>query len=138
MAAAVLSFGTVASAAIFPFFTLYAAHEMLTGRFLEASTPLEVASTAVGATLFVSGALAVLLPPVVALGRRRCWSLLPLVPLLPFYYLLVSLGAWRGVIELLIDPDRWHKTEHGLATTSRVLTDGPAARSRRPRAAVPR
>jgi cellulose synthase/poly-beta-1,6-N-acetylglucosamine synthase-like glycosyltransferase len=128
LAAAILSFGTVASAAVFPFFTIYAGHQILSGRYLESSTALEVASTAVGTTLFASGVLAVLLPPLVALSRRRTWSLLPLVPLMPLYYLLVSVGAWRGIVELLIDPDRWHKTEHGLATTSRALTDSAAIR----------
>src|SRR3954463_8416279 len=39
------------------------------------------------------------------------------VPLLPLYYVLVSIAAWRGLAELLLDPFRCNKTEHGLART---------------------
>jgi len=50
------------------------------------------------------------------------------VPLLPLYYVLVSLAAWRG-LALLFHPLRWNKTEHGLARTSRTgkLTGGGEA-----------
>jgi hypothetical protein len=27
----------------------------------------------------------------------------------------VSLAAWRALVELVVDPFRWNKTEHGLA-----------------------
>jgi hypothetical protein len=32
---------------------------------------------------------------------------------------LLSLAAWRAHIQLICDPQRWEKTEHGLARTSR-------------------
>lgn len=41
------------------------------------------------------------------------------VPLLPFYFLLVSAAAWLAVVELARHPHRWYKTEHGLSRTSR-------------------
>ena len=55
-----------------------------------------------------------------AIRLRRLWRLLAYVPALPFYYGLVSVAAWRGLAELLLDPFRWNKTEHGLARTSRA------------------
>jgi hypothetical protein len=43
------------------------------------------------------------------------WVLL----LIPLHWLLLSLAAWRALYQLLRDPYRWDKTEHGLAQTSR-------------------
>ena len=40
--------------------------------------------------------------------------------LMPLYWLLLSLAAWRALFQLLRDPYRWEKTEHGLARTSRL------------------
>jgi cellulose synthase/poly-beta-1,6-N-acetylglucosamine synthase-like glycosyltransferase len=63
----------------------------------------------------------------VGLVRRRllacAWALL----LMPAYWLLLSVAAWRALIQLLRDPQRWEKTEHGLARTSRLAQ---AARGR--------
>jgi hypothetical protein len=33
---------------------------------------------------------------------------------------LLSLAAWRALFQLVHDPQRWEKTEHGLAKTSRL------------------
>jgi len=58
----------------------------------------------------------------IGLARRRLlgcsWALL----LMPIYWLLLSLAAWRALFQLLRDPYRWEKTEHGLARTSRLGT----------------
>jgi len=43
------------------------------------------------------------------------WSLLPQVLLMPIYWLLISLAAYRAVIQLAREPFRWEKTEHGLS-----------------------
>jgi hypothetical protein len=40
--------------------------------------------------------------------------------LVPIYWLLLSLAAWRALFQLLLNPYRWEKTEHGLARTSRL------------------
>jgi len=70
-------------------------------------------------TLFVSGMVSLFVPALVALHRRRLWRLLPWVALLPLYYTLVSIAAWRGLWELVSAPFHWHKTHHGFARTSR-------------------
>jgi len=55
----------------------------------------------------------------VGLKRRRLlrhgWVLL----LTPIYWFLLSLAAWRALLQLLYAPQRWEKTEHGLAKHSR-------------------
>lgn len=70
-------------------------------------------------TLFLSGLGSIFIPAFVALHRRKLWRLSPWIALLPFYYGLVSLAAWRGLWELGTAPFRWNKTPHGLARTSR-------------------
>ena len=47
---------------------------------------------------------------------RHAWVLL----LIPIHWLLLSTAAWRALYQLVRDPYRWEKTEHGLARTSRV------------------
>jgi cellulose synthase/poly-beta-1,6-N-acetylglucosamine synthase-like glycosyltransferase len=63
----------------------------------------------------ISAALAL-----IGLARRRlldcAWALL----LMPVYWLLLSLAAWRALFQLMRAPYRWEKTEHGLARTSRL------------------
>ncbi|WP_134499856.1 glycosyltransferase [Microvirga pakistanensis] len=73
-------------------------------------------------TMFLSGMSSIFVPALVALHRRGLWRLLPWLALLPFYYGLVSLAAWRGLWEFGTDPFRWNKTSHGLARTSRSGT----------------
>ena len=56
--------------------------------------------------------------------RRRgllahAWVLL----LTPLYWFLLSLAAWRAVFQLLLAPQLWEKTEHGLAKSSRLAKE---------------
>lgn len=118
--AVAITFGTVATALGYPVFTAVALAGLIEGSLLRAETPVTTAWSAVGFTLFFYGLLALILPAAVALARRRWWRLLPFVPLMPLYYALVSAAAWRALVELVLDPSRWHKTEHGLAHTSRA------------------
>lgn len=57
---------------------------------------------------------------IIGLKRRRLldhsWALL----LTPLYWLLLSFAAWRALDQLVRDPHRWEKTEHGLARSSRL------------------
>ena len=54
------------------------------------------------------------------LARRRLLSHGWVLLLTPFYWLLLSLAAWRALFQLLSDAQKWEKTEHGLAKTSRL------------------
>jgi hypothetical protein len=55
----------------------------------------------------------------VGLARRRLLSSAWIVGLMPLHWGLLSVAAWRGLIQVLRDPYRWEKTEHGLARSSR-------------------
>ena len=115
-----MTLGTVIAALGYPIFMALSLKGLIDQSLFKAETPLEVITSALGIVLFVSGMVAIIVPPLAALSRRGWWGLLPYVPLLPFYYVLVSVAAWRSVAEFFLDPFRWHKTEHGLARTSRA------------------
>jgi cellulose synthase/poly-beta-1,6-N-acetylglucosamine synthase-like glycosyltransferase len=71
------------------------------------------------ATLIAGYASAITLD-LIGLQRRgllaHAWVLL----LTPLYWLLLSLAAWRALFQFLSAPQRWEKTEHGLAKNSRL------------------
>ncbi len=46
--------------------------------------------------------------------KRRYYDLLPAALLMPFYWILISIGAWKGFIQLFTNPFYWEKTVHGL------------------------
>jgi len=117
--ALVLTWGIVLSALVYPLFSALFLASWLTGSPSTFASHWEAVGFAFGKTLFLSGALAIFVPACMALHRRRLWRLLPWVPLLPFYYGLVSIAAWRGLWELTTATFRWNKTSHGLARTSR-------------------
>ncbi len=48
--------------------------------------------------------------------KRRYYALLPFCFLMPFYWVLISLGAWKGLLQLFTRPFYWEKTVHGLAS----------------------
>lgn len=115
-----LSLGTVATALGFPIFTTLAILAFLGQIDRLAASPMVTVATGISLTIFAAGLVAMLWPPLVALKRRRLLHLAPWLLLLPAYYALMSLAAWRALWELLRAPFRWNKTAHGLARTTRT------------------
>ena len=111
-----LTAGAVLSALIYPFCTGLFVVLWLSER---PHSPWGDVWYAGSLTLFLSGLASIFIPACVALHRRNLWRLSPWIALLPFYYGLVTLAAWRGLWELGTAPFRWNKTTHGLARTSR-------------------
>lgn len=76
--------------------------------------------------------------------RRRVPGIGRAIALMPLYWLMMSAAAWRAVLQLVMAPYRWEKTDHGLARTSRrrprILRAAPprgsGAAPRRPRPAA--
>ncbi len=65
------------------------------------------------AGFFIGNAAFVLSTMVGCLGRRNYddvkWTLL-----VPFYWLLMSVAAWKGMVQLVFKPYYWEKTVHGF------------------------
>lgn len=78
---------------------------------------------ALHSTTFIAGYLASIVLAFAGLARRNLLRHAPVLLLTPVLWVLLSLAAWRGLIQLLRDPHRWEKTEHGLARTSRQAED---------------
>ncbi len=57
---------------------------------------------------------------IIALNYSRHSQLLPATLSLPVYWLLMSVGAYVALYELITRPFYWQKTRHGLATTVRL------------------
>jgi hypothetical protein len=46
--------------------------------------------------------------------KKNCTSI-PLAFIIPLYWVLISIGDWRGVIQLVTKPFYLEKTQHGLS-----------------------
>ena len=117
--------GTVLSALVHPLFIAAAGYLFATDQLF--ATGGDIFGTVlfwlyVGA--LVSGYLTSAALGLIGLKRRGLlrhgWVLL----LLPLHWLLLSVAAWRALWQLLFNPFHWEKTAHGLARTSRLVSDG--------------
>jgi cellulose synthase/poly-beta-1,6-N-acetylglucosamine synthase-like glycosyltransferase len=72
---------------------------------------LLLANAANFAVIFAAAALSALRGLREAGQTRLAW----LIPLLPLYWMLMSIAAWQALFQLLSDPCRWEKTTHGVA-----------------------
>ncbi|MGH1573935.1 glycosyltransferase family 2 protein [Methylobacterium sp. P31] len=118
--------GTVASALAYPVCLVSAVWAFLVLDIPAAPAFLDNLSMGLAITLFGVGLVALTLPALPGCARRGWSDLAQSVPLMPVYFLLVSVAAWLALIELVRAPERWNKTQHGLARTSR------SGRTRRP------
>jgi hypothetical protein len=62
----------------------------------------------------------------IGLSRRRALDSAGYLILIPLYWVLLSVAAWRAIFQLISAPYRWEKTEHGLARNSRRATSAKA------------
>lgn len=46
--------------------------------------------------------------------KRKYYSLIKYMFLVPFYWLAMSVAAWKALIQLIVQPHYWAKTLHGL------------------------
>ena len=58
----------------------------------------------------ISGTLAL-----IGLARRRMMSCARALLLMPLYWVLLSVAAWRALFHLILEPYAWEKTDHNLA-----------------------
>ena len=53
------------------------------------------------------------------LARRNLLRSSGVLLMMPFYWICLSLASWRALYQLITEPHRWEKTEHGLARSAR-------------------
>ncbi len=61
--------------------------------------------------------------------RRGYYDLVKHGLLVPFYWILMTVGAWKGFLEILYKPHFWQKTKHALDTETRGDVAGMAEES---------
>lgn len=67
-----------------------------------------------------AGYLSTVIVGLIGLSRRGLLHEAWVLVLTPLYWIYLSIAAWRALFQLLREPYRWEKTEHGLARSSRV------------------
>jgi cellulose synthase/poly-beta-1,6-N-acetylglucosamine synthase-like glycosyltransferase len=122
--------GTVLAALVHPVFVAALAWQLAADTSLTHEADIvALAMTALhGSTLIAGYAVSAMLG-FIGLARRRLLGSAWVLLLMPLHWLLLSLAAWRALAQLVRDPYRWEKTEHGLARTSR-LAKAPSERQR--------
>ena len=113
--------GNVLAALIHPIFLIAVAYTLVAGiPILSTDGALATALAWLYGTTFAAGYLTSIVLGLRGLARRgqlaSAWAL----ALVPLHWLLLSLAAWRALYQLVRDPQRWEKTEHGHARTSRL------------------
>ena len=111
--------GNVLAALVHPFFMVALCCVLLADTPLRAIDAMGGAAPVYVATLLCGYASTIVLNAI-GLDRRallrHAWVLI----FTPPYWFLLSLAAWRALFQLWRDPQRWEKTAHGLARTSRI------------------
>jgi glycosyltransferase XagB len=108
------------AALVHPIFIVGLCWALLAGPLLQAPATTEAAPFFL-ATILCGYASTIPLE-LIGLRRRRLLAHAWVLVLTPLYWVLLSLAAWRALFQLVYDPQRWEKTEHGLAKTSRLST----------------
>lgn len=77
-----------------------------------------------------AGYLTTVIIGMIGLAKRNLLSEAWILLFTPVYWICLSIAAWRALYQLLTEPYRWEKTEHGLARHSRIaaLSDNGKAR----------
>jgi cellulose synthase/poly-beta-1,6-N-acetylglucosamine synthase-like glycosyltransferase len=78
------------------------------------------------ANLVVGNVLMIGVSGAAALGRRNL-ALIPFMVLLPLYWVLHSIAAWRALYQLITAPSYWEKTPHGLSAHAAPNADAARA-----------
>ncbi len=105
--------GLIMSALVHPFFYALLAYFLITGElFLPAETSLGTAFRAIAWVNLGVGYVISILIGMISVCRRRRFRLILSSLLMPVYWLLISLAAYRALYQLIRNPYLWEKTEH--------------------------
>ena len=111
--------GMVLSTLVYPAFIALLVVQLMTGRPFDQPDGV-LGRLLIGVSLYnlAAGYGSSLLLSLSCVLRHRRWDLLLQLPLMPIYWLLISLAGYRALLQLATDPFKWEKTEHGLSRRS--------------------
>jgi cellulose synthase/poly-beta-1,6-N-acetylglucosamine synthase-like glycosyltransferase len=111
--------GNALAALVHPLFIAGLIHALARGNGLwRAETATHAILGALYGTIAIIGYLSSAFIGWLGLRRRDLASVGWVLLLTPLYWLMLSLAAWRALLQLIVAPYRWEKTAHGLAKTS--------------------
>jgi hypothetical protein len=111
--------GAFLSAVVHPFFMLLVLYHAATGELFTAGETTEHSLRKMLALcVLVVGYFGVIALGFVGLKRRGMSPIAWVLFTIPLYWLLMSMAAWRALVQLIRAPYKWEKTEHGLARSS--------------------
>jgi cellulose synthase/poly-beta-1,6-N-acetylglucosamine synthase-like glycosyltransferase len=122
--------GNVLTALTFPILAVDIAFEMLarsggmTGWF--AASPV----APLYLTTIIAGFVSTIVVGLMGLARRGQLRQGWILALTPVYWVCLSIAAWRALYQLLTEPYRWEKTEHGLSPQIRSNAASQTSASR--------
>nr|WP_280643040.1 glycosyltransferase family 2 protein [Methylocapsa acidiphila] len=122
---------------LWPFLTAATIYELAAFGLPHPATGLDFVIAALWASVVLFGGGSVIWLSLLGMKRRKLLGLWPFLPLLFPYYLMMSAAAWAALYDLILRPHHWHKTEHGLARSSRHNMETIAARAAAARNAPP-
>ena len=67
-----------------------------------------------GLVCLFAGNFVFIFATLLAAFRRGYYDLVKYALLVPFYWMLMSVGAWKGFLQLITRPNYWEKTRHGM------------------------
>lgn len=115
--------GTVLASLVHPIFIVAFAVALATDTLLPMKDGVVGAALAsLYGTTLIAGYLTSSALGLMGLFQRRLLGSAWVMVLMPVHWILLSIAAWRALLQLLRDPFRWEKTEHGVAQTSRLAT----------------
>ena len=99
------------------------------GEMLAPKTLVDAAFSTLWCSLALSGLASAFWPMYLGMRRRKLERLWPAFFIAPLWQAMLTLAAWRALIELWKNPYLWRKTEHGLSRRDRSARARPPARS---------
>ncbi len=118
--------GTISSSLLGPLFGPLALYAVWRGGWFSPVSPSAALAGSASLYLLVVGTASAVWPQLIVLWRMRRPDLLVWSLTLPVYLLLVSIAAWRALAEVVMEPQRWNKTEHGFAERPSLAEAGIA------------
>lgn len=58
-------------------------------------------------------------------GDRKAYGQIAWMLLAPFYWGLMSVAAWKALLQLILKPHYWEKTDHGVSEARIILNSSP-------------
>jgi glycosyltransferase XagB len=108
--------GITSSTLFYPIFSGWLVLTIWDGTLFQANDWLDILQNSIAIVIFLAGLMAMLLPALLGLKRRKLMVQAPWLLTIPIYQFLIFYAACRAVLDLCIRPFHWQKTRHGQGT----------------------